>query len=808
MWTTRLKLAALTALFGSACLVHRPESVAGPDEIETQGELPSQPVTVHEDAWGIPHVEANSLVDAAYAIGVLHAEERLWQMDFTRRVGHGRLSEILGKRTIDADRFLRGRMLSRSAQAALDRLSPEERAPLEAYAAGVNDTIERMERPWEYKLLRLEPQPWKPLDSMVIVKVMALNLSGNVAAELSREAFIEKLGEKKANWFLTGYPSDGPRILPEEFWPPLEQPASKPSESDDPPPPAQPKPDGEAPEQVEAVAPKHAGRFSQGRQLAISLLKSVDGMASNSWVIAPSKTTTGTAILANDPHLGVNMPSIWYLLEVDTPELHALGTSLPGFPGIVIGHNEHIAWGMTTGALDPQDLFYEQIKDGKVRDGDDWVPLEVLKETIHVRRGKPVEMQLRVGPRGPILTEFFDAAKQDVSLRWIAHEPDDQSYQCFLSLLGAKNWDDFKHSLTMFGSPAHNFVYADTDGHIGWKVAGRVPMRAGRDGRVPARGWEPADQWQGFVSPADLPEAFDPKQGFIATANNHPVPDTWPRDLGYYADAPFRATRIVERLSAADDWDPEKVRALHMDVKSAQAQQLLPFLETLEPSDPAHAKAAALWKGWDGEIRADSAAAALYEVWLHQVTDVVARHHLGDELFANFGGVRGTFLRKVFTGEAAELCKQPGVPDCKAAGEIGVGRAVIYLSRTLGDDPAAWRWGDLHALHFHHQLGVTKGLQKKVDVRVPAPGDPFTVNVAGYRTRDYTQTWMPSYRQVVTPGKWNDSSWIYAPGQSGVWYREHYKDLVDDYMAGRAEPMLFGDAARKHAVRTRTIGRK
>lgn len=799
---------SLIAALCASCFTHRKEAVAGPDELVSQGDYPKQQVEVYEDAWGIPHIKAASMEDAAWALGVVHAEERLWQMDLNRRIGHGRLSELMGKRTIDADRFLRGRMLSRSAQEALERLEPEYRELLEAYAGGVNEAIAQMkELPPEYKLLRAKPEPWTPLDSMVWTKVMALNLSGNVGAELLREDVLAKVGPEKADWFLTGYPKDGPRIIPADQVPapnsaPEPEPATPETESGEEEE-AQPAPDADAPEKDPAVA--HAGRYAGGRRMVEDLLGPFDEMASNSWVIAGSKTENGKPILANDPHLAVSNPSIWYLCEVETPDVHFAGSSFPGFPGIAIGHNENISWGITTGGLDPQDLFYEEIDGNRIKDGEDWVELEVIEETIEVRRGDPVKMQIRVGPRGPILTEFFDGVKQDVSLRWIAHDPDDTTFQAFLGLVRAKNWDDFRASVALFTSPAHNFVYADKEGHIGWKVAGKVPVRQGRDGRTPARGWEKGDAWQGYVPPAELPEAFDPAQGFIATANNHPVPDDWSRDLGYYNDTSYRARRIVQRLSSADGWTPEKVRALQMNVDSAQVEELLPFLQTLTPSDSRQAEAVELLKGWDGALDADSAAAALYEVWLNEVTDVIARHHLGDELYGRFAGVRGTFLRKVFTGEASSLCVQPGIKDCKQAAEIGLGRALIRLGRTLGDDPADWRWGDLHRLVFHHQLAITRGLRRKLDTDVPAPGDRFTVNVAGYRSSDYVQTWHPSYRQVLTPHDWNESTWIFAPGQSGVSYRAHYRDLVDDYMGGKAVPHLFGETARQKAARVRTF---
>lgn len=778
-------------LTGAGCLVHPRQDVAGPDVLAVAGPFPSEELVVHEDAWGIPHVQAASPEDAAWALGMLHAEERLFQMDLHRRIGHGRLSELLGKRTIDADRYLRTRGFSRSAAQALQRLPSFERELLDAYARGVNDAIARLDRlPPEYRLLRARPEPWTPLDSMVWIKVMAYNLSGDAASELLRARVIEKVGVERAEWFLPEYPADGVRISSIGAADPGVAPLLEPERAP-----------------ATAAPPIHAGRWAEGRALARALVATTGELASNSLVLAGTRTASGAPILGNDPHLGTSMPSVWYLCELEAPGYHVVGASFPGIPGVAIGHNERVAWGLTTGGLDPQDLYFEELRGDEIRDGEGWTKLRWVDETIQVRGARDVPLRVAIGPRGPIVTDFLPPSGRQLSLRWIGDDPDDTTLQAFVALTRASNADEVVGAVDLFTSPAHNFVFADRDGHIGWKVGGKVPRRGGRDGRVPGNGADPAHAWQGYVPASELPSLRDPAAGAIVTANNHPVPDDWPTALGFVGDDPYRAQRIVELLGDEGGWTVEAVQRIQMDVTSAQALELLGFLRGLKSKDPRVAPLLELLRAWDGELRVDSAAAAIYEVWMIELLDVIARHHLGDELFSDWRALRGEFFRRVLLGDAADLCRQPGVRDCTHAAEIALGRARIALERRASGDPASWQWGELHRLELHHPLAFTRGLARRLDVREPSPGDRFTVNVGGYRLADFTQVWHASYRQVIDLADWDRARWILPSGQSGVPARAHYRDLVAPYLRGEGLPLWFGEAGRAAAVRVRRFVR-
>lgn len=760
----------------------------GPDQVRSGLALPAAPVTIHEDAFGIPRVEARSLTDAAFALGYLHGEQRLFQMDMQRRLGQGRLSELVGKRTVGADRFLRTLGLGRAAQRMYDALPDDERRIVDAYVEGVNLAIDRLPPPPEYALLGSRPAPWTAVDSLVWLEVMNLNLSGDFRSEALRARLDRAVGRELTDRLMPErpYPDDGPII-----WRPpgrddtpdtMPHVATAPAEADD----------GKTPA-VRAVGSRRAP-WADGLELALALVGEGIAVGSNNWVVHGDRTATGKPILASDPHLQVRIPGTWFLAEIDTPEVHAIGSTLPGLPGIVIGHNEHIAWGLTNGTVDVQDLFYERL--------DDPTQVQSRIERIRVRRGRDVELTVRETPRGPIVTDFVDGMDREVSLAWTVLRPGDRTVTAMLGVARARDWPSFLAALEHYDGAPQNFVYADVEGHIGYKLAGRIPLRTGRTGHRPARGWIPEDDWQGYVPFEQLPEIHDPPEGYIVTANNAPAPPTYPVDLGYYADAPYRAARIVALLGSATDWTVASTYALQMDVKSLQADEVLPFLRRLEPTDPEARRALEILAGWDGHMTVDAAAPAVYEAWLVAFTEALGRPHLGD-LTSAWLAPRPTLIRRVLDGRDADLC----IPDCAALAEHGLARAMQILRRELGNDPAAWRWGDAHPVVFHHPLAITPRLRRKLDVTLPAAGALWTVDVGGYPWSDpFVMTHLPSYRQVVDLGALDRSVWITTPGQSGLPHDVHYRDLAPRHQAGDPLPMHFGPADAS-VVRVRTLQR-
>ena len=803
---------ALALLVSGGCIAHAPERFAGPDVVMVTGDRPSWPITVVEDEWGVPHVQARNELDAAFALGWLHGEERLWQLELSRRVGSGRLSEILGRRTLQTDRFLRTVGFRRAAEAAWPALPEREQEMLQAYADGINAFIAATdELPPEFRLLRFEPEPWQPVDSLVITKSMAWLLSGSADEDALFHRISRELGDDLADVLVPTYPPDGLRILPPDQMRDLRSPPTSPS-----PPPAT-APAESTPEPAGSPA-------TEGRRLLDDLLGKGPDVGSNAWVVDGTLTNTGLPILANDPHLGVQVPAIWYLAEVETPDLHVVGPTLVGLPGFPIGHNEHIAWGLTNSGIDVLDLYRERPHPDDPsqveRPGGTWEQLEVVVEEIAVKgRAKPVLLEVRIGSHGPLVTEFFEGdfeEGEEVAMRWAALDPGDTTIAAFFGVMRASDWQEFREALRLFVAPSQNFIFADTAGHVGWKVPGRVPLRHDSfDGRRPGRGWVAEDAWQGWIPYDELPEAFDPLQGWVVTANQHPVSDDYPHHLGSRFTAPHRAMRIVDLLEQGEGRDMAGHRRIQMDTLSAQVPELKPVLLRVPPTSELVAAALQVVRSWNGEHDVDSAGAAIFNAWLVEVATRVVAEPLDGAIARRVYGLNPLLVGALFTPRGEALCRtegrtgRPATDDCDELAAVALDAAVRRLRKELGPDPFEWRWGELHTIRYHHPLAFVPSLKKSLDTELEAPGGPATVNVGPFPlSRPFVQTWHPSYRQVVDLSDWNNSVWIGSLGQSGVPWRAHYRDMAAPYVAGEMLPMLFGrDAVEPHAVRTRQLRR-
>ena len=797
-----VRSSTLLPLLLAGCIAHAPEPVAGPDEVAAIGGMPSAEVLVFEDAQGVPHVRATSLSDALYAQGWLHAEERLWQMDVNRRVGHGRLSEFFGRRTLDTDRFLRTVGFGRAAQRTLEGLPQEDRAMLEAYAAGVNASMAALpDLPPEYRILGLKPEPWRPVDSVVWTKMMAWMLSASADDDALRDAIEARVGQDQAAWFLPDYPADGPRILPPDQMQELRSPSTEP------PPPVAPPP---------ALQGTRSGQRAHALAALDALLGRGPSVGSNNWVVHGDGTESGLPLLSNDPHLGVRVPSIWFLNGIDAPGLRVVGASFPGVPGVVIGHNEHVAWGLTNSPMDVQDLYRERLDEAgeAVEREGGWQALESWTEDIAVKGGRARRLTVRRSDLGPLVTEFFSGYEEELALRWTALDEGDTTISALFDLMRAETADAVEEALRRFTVPSQNVVFADVQGHIGWKAPGRIPRRGSFDGRGAGRGWVDADRWQGWVPHEELPGARDPLQGYVATANNKPVPDDWPVDFGAGFASPHRALRIIDLLEQGEGRDRAGHQRMQNDVISAQAGDVLPVLRALEPSDPLEQAAVAMLAGWSGEHGPDSGGAAIYNAWLVEALELLAREPLGEELWTRWGGTHGGFVQAVFAGSAWPLClrpatrKEPATASCSELAGLALARAVRRLKKELSADPQGWRWGDLHRLTWHHPLAVLPHLKRTLDTSAEAPGGPWTLNMGAYRTRDpFAMVWHSSYRQVLDLGDWDRSGWMHAPGQSGVPWRAHYDDMAQPWLRGELTPMLFSrPAIEAAAVRVRRLG--
>jgi penicillin amidase len=733
------------------------------------------PIEIVRDADGVPHIFATTDHDAFYALGYVHAQDRLWQMEMNRRIGAGRLSEILGETTLSIDKFQRTIGYYRAAQADLKIIEPRSRQALEAYAAGVNQWLsEEHTLPPEFILLGVKPEPWQPADSLVWQKMMSWDLGGNYKLELLNQRLVQALGPERAAQLLPDYPENGITILTNV-----------------------------------AINDATAARlFEIDRALEVDFGRGGRESGSNNWVIAGSRTATGMPILADDLHLGTSIPSIWYLAEMQGDTLHVIGSTFPGLPAIVIGHNERMAWGVTNVGPDVQDLYVERINPANPNqyevDGV-WQDMAIFEESIVVKgEDEPIRWAARSTRHGPLISDVSDTGSP-LALQWTALQPGDTTIDAFIGLNYAADWEDFTDAMAKFVTPSQSFVYADVEGNIGYYAPGNIPIRVeGHDGRVPVPGWASEYEWQGFVLFAELPHAFNPPEGYIATANNRVVDDKYPYRLSTDWAPPYRAERIVEMIEAMSSGDAKitmsDVAAMQADQFSTQVRNLLPFLLTVPANDARQQQALDLLQAFDGEMRMDSAAAAIYQAWMihleHSIFEDDLRASLFEEMSARANPI---FLVNVLDdpalGEAwCDHVLTAPAESCVETAQVALDNALDDLSERMGEDIGRWRWDRIHITQYPHNPFSQVSYLKDVFHRTIANGgDRFTVNVAPVNlTNPYVQTHSPGYRHIIDLSDIAASRFMITTGQSGNVLSNHYDHLIRRHRDVAYLPMLFG----------------
>ncbi len=716
------------------------------------------PVEVIRDRWGIPHLYATSAHDLFFAQGYVHAQDRLWQMDFNRRVPSGRLSELFGEVTLSSDRFLRTVGMHRAAEDEQAHLDPESAQTLDAYAAGVNAWIARSgsRLPIEFALLRYRPEPWTPTDSLAFGKLLAWILGGNWRYQLLRAHLIARFGVEGMRVLVPPYATNAPVIIP-------------------------------------------AGtRTSDWQQTA--LLRLLDqpglssGIGSNNWVLSGSRTATGRPLLANDPHLEAQMPSIWYEMHLVGGPYDVTGVALPGVPGVVIGHNAHVAWGVTNAPTDVQDLFIERFHPTdptRYLYRGRWEPAKIVREAIRVRGRPDVVETVRITRHGPIINDVVEGLDTFLALRWTALEPGTVSASV-LRLDRARTWDEFRAALRLWTVPAQNFVYADRRGNIGYQLPGRIPIRANGDGMVPVPGWTGEYEWVGEIPFERLPSSFNPPRGAIVTANNRIVPDRYAYQLSQEWDPGFRARRIETLLAPLHRASIEDMEAIQMDLVSLPGRETVRALHDIHITGDPEAGLLQDLRTWDGVLRADSRPAAIYEAFRLALLPLVFKDVLGDDLYKRYLE-RGEAWQVALLGLLRDPSSRwwgPGGRDTVVAQALREARDL--LTRRLGPDRSNWTWGRLHAMRFVHPLGRIGALSWFFNaVAPPTGGDLFTVNNGGFSPQAFSQIIVASYRQIIDLSDWDRSIAINTTGQSGLPLHRHYRDFVSRWATGGYHPMLF-----------------
>jgi penicillin amidase len=733
-------------------------------------------VQIRRDRWGVPHIVAGNIHDLFFAQAWVHCQDRLWQMELNRRTGQGRLAEVIGALALDTDRAARTFGFNRLGRADWESTSPDLREVLLAYAEGVNAFLAHpgCKMPVEFALLGIRPEPWTPEDSLAFSRVMIWQLSHAWYGEIVRAEVLAAVGaERAAEWDLSS-PATNPLTLPLgiEF-----------------------------------------NRLEAGRLVREQGPFLHRGMGSNSWVLSAAKSATGRAMLCNDMHLALAMPSLWHEAHLEAGDFQVSGVCLPGVPLVMVGHNARIAWGMTLANTDCEDLFIERFDPHaplRYQDRGQWREAERIDEVIRVKgRAEPHVEQVVVTRHGPVISDVVGASGERLAVCSMALRPC-PAIRGWYRLNAARDWDDFVEAMRLIEAPQLSVTYADADDNIGYWVTGKVPVRAKGDGTVPAPGWTGECDWIGEVPFEEMPHALNPEQGFIVTCNNKLVSDDYPHFLGNEWMNGWRARRITDVLASKEKVSIEDCMALQMDVTCLPGRELasrLPGLVGARAADPDVGLALALLRDWDYRVTPESPAASLYEVIRYTLVRNLLEPGLGPELALRLMGEGfHPLLFKVSElqgRDTAALLRILDRPDSWWVQQAGgrqelvvrsIAQAVQWLRREMGPRTESWQWGRIHRQTFAHPLGMQKPLDKVFN-RGPFPmgGDADTpCQTACTPSEPYESTaWAPSFRQIVEPRDWTRSLIVHPPGQSGNLASPHYDDLAAMWREGRYHPMLW-----------------
>ena len=668
-------------------------------------------VEIVRDRNAVPHIFAENTQDAYFALGFVHAQDRLWQMEFMRRLGASRLAEVLGAATADTDRFIRTLDLYALAEESAEGLSPAARDAFEAYAAGVNAWLEGRggALPLEFVLLGFEPEPWRIADSLVWNRLMALRLGRNRHIELVRARIAEALAEH-------GLASE--RLA--ELWPDA---------------------DPDSPVTVElSSAGVHAALAEVWRALPTGLT----GGASNAWVVHGCLTDTGKPILANDPHLAFESPGLWYLARIEAPGLSLTGATVPGVPLTLLGHNGAIAWGFTNAGGDVEDLFVETVDptdparyltpDGPRR-------FDTRREVIRVKDAEDLEFAVRETRHGPVVSEVWkDAASLAVAgsviaLATPALHDDDRTADVLLAINRAREWADVIAAVENFHTPHQNLTFAATDGDIGLVSPGRIPIRNSGDGRLPAPGADGSHDWRGLIPAPALPRTHNPESGRIVNANNRIVGDDYPHMITGDWGLPFRARRIVEVLDGLETHTLATSQALQQDIVSPAARRLVPLMLAREPADARGRRAVELLAKWDFAMRRDRPEPLIYAAWLRHLVGALVADEIGEELVEGYFGLVNSpaprLVEAVLTRDRhwCDDVATPAAEPCEDRLAVALDAALAEVAADLGSDLDDWRWRALHRATFTHRVLTRVPLIALLaDLSIGSDGGDHTVN--------------------------------------------------------------------------------
>jgi penicillin amidase len=742
------------------------------------------PARIHRNDVGVPTIEAKTDSDVFFAMGYLHAQDRLWQLELQRRMGQGRLSEILGGGVLRQDIWIRTLNLVGAAKSSWASLDPAAQATLTAYANGINSWRSTHSRlPAEFAMLGVDPEPWTPIDTLVWIKIFSLNMSGNFNDEVTQYLAKQFLSQRELMTFFKGVEAE------------------------------------QSP--LQAAGDISAKDFLKLSRLQTSFKEEL-GMGarfvgSNAWVVSGRLTKDGSAILANDPHLSMQIPSLWYPVIQNGSALKSRGMSLVGTPLVIFGQNQAIAWGGTSMMADVQDIYLEDVSTTdpkKYRVNGQWENFTTRTEVIKVRADfpdflrrplEPIQIEVRNSRHGPIISDVINGPGRVMALRWTGLNEEDRTYESLLRLNYANDWSSFNEALSLYVSPALNMLYADQKGNIGYLGIGKIPVRAAGEGDVPVLGSTDQFAWTGYIPASELPQIYNPASGYIVSANNDMAGPGYHHFITNNWAPPDRANRIAELLEqskAAGNISTEAMGKIQLDVVSMPARRMVKLLKEMSVDTQRQRRAQQLLMNWQGEMSEDSQAATIFNAWVRHLrrrlfdirlkTDWNRRNQ--EQYIAGLSErVALDALYSAVHDKNSAWCQQDkksSLPDCRTVVLQSFDGALDELEKLQGADMRQWTWGSAHSLHYDHvPFGKAGLLGKLVNRRVATGGTPDTVNVANLDFRmgeGYVQTFGPGFRQIIQLGPQRaDHFYMNSTGSSGDVFSKHYSDMVEPFHSGQ-----------------------
>lgn len=745
-------------------------------------------IEIYRDSFAVPYIFAENDNDAAFALGYVHAQERLFTMDFIRRAGEGRLSEILGDEAVPFDNMFRTVGIKRNILRNYSRIDPSVISLLQSYSDGVNAYIEERKGNYsiEFDVLGYQPEKWKPLHSLIIIKMMAWELNMSWWTDLTFSELIQKLGEKKALEILPDYPENAPTIIADNF--------------------------------------KYLSAINSSLVETDKAFRNFIGwtgthIGSNNWVVNANKSTSGKPIIANDPHLAFSAPGKWFAATVNSKEgWKTSGVTLPGVPGIVIGKGENISWVLTNVMNDDADFYIEKLdsSDSKYFVDGQWRDLRIIKDTIKVKNGKDRVIEIKETHRGPIISDIhtfnfiYNTAESEfppISMKWLGNEFSDEMLG-FYKINKAKNWNQFREGVKYFGIPGQNFVYADTTGNIGYIMGARIPLRKKNNPTLVFDGTNTENDWQGYVPVEEIPVVLNPKENFIASANNKILKD-FKYHISNLWEPSSRIDRIYELLNSKEKHSAEDFKKYQMDITSPYAKlitsHIVKAFEGIKINDNNLKTAIELLSEWDFNLNKQSQTPSIYVVTLKYLLHNIYYDELGDDLFNRFvflANVPFRSLLQVLDKPESLIFDDISTAKTESKNEIirkSFADALTFLEENLGKDLTNWQWGRLHTVTFKHAFsGNFSLLDKYINIGpYEIGGDGTTINNTEYpfsesidkypmfSHSEFENILGPSMRYIYDFAKPDQYYLILTTGQSGNVMSDNYRDQTPYWLQGK-----------------------